>query len=297
MKFSKYIPSICILSAATLWGLTGLFVRTLNDFGLDNIQLLFFRSFITALSLFIFLLIKDRSKLKIHIRDLWCFFGTGILSFLLFGFFYFYTIANASMSVAAILLYTAPFFVMLMSGIFFREKITAAKLIALFTAAIGCVLICGTDNNIALTPPVILTGIGSGFCYALYSIFGRVALEKYSSLTVTFYTFSFAALGSLFVVDFPTIAGVCKSAPSAIALAVVFGFVSAVFPYILYTAGLKNTEPGKASIMATLEAVVASLAGIIAFGESLTVTGIFGIILVFSAVWILNKKPTPKELQ
>lgn len=294
MNIKKYIPSICILLAATLWGLTGLFVRTLNDSGLDNVQLLFFRSFVTAASIFLFLLFKDKSKLKIQIRDLWMFFGTGILSFLLFGFFYFYTIANASMSVAAILLYTAPFFVMIMSAIFFREKITAAKLIALFTAAIGCVLICGTDHNIALTPLVILTGIGSGFCYALYSIFGRVALMKYSSLTVTFYTFAFAALGSLLVVDFPTIGKVCSSSPSAIAIAIVFGFISAVFPYILYTAGLKNTEPGKASIMATLEAVVASLAGIIAFGESLTIPGVFGIALVLFATWILNKKPTAK---
>lgn len=294
MKFSKHIPSLCILLAATLWGLTGLFVRTLNSSGIDNIQLLFFRSFVTAISLFIFLVIKDRSKLKIRIRDLWMFLGTGILSFLLFGFFYFHTIANASMSVAAMLLYTAPFFVMLMSGLFFGEKITAVTLTALFTAAIGCVLICGTDHNIKLSPVVILTGIGSGFCYALYSIFGRVALLRYSSMTVTFYTFFFAALGSLFVVDFPTIANVCQTTPSAIVLAIVFGFVSAVFPYLLYTAGLKKTEPGKASIMATLEAVVASLAGIIAFGEKLSLPGFLGILLVLLAVWILNKKPNSK---
>lgn len=294
MKFSRHIPAICILLAATLWGLTGLFVRTLNEMGIDNIQLLFFRSVVTAASLYIYLFLTDKSKLKISIKDWWYFFGTGILSFLLFGFFYFYTIAHASMSVAAILLYTAPFFVMLMSALFFREKITTAKLIALFTAAVGCLLICGTDHNIKLTPIVILTGVGSGLCYALYSIFGRVALNKYSSMTVTFYTFIFAAAGSLFVVDFPAIGKACINAPSAIILAVIFGFLSAVFPYLLYTAGLKSTEPGKASIMATLEAVVAALAGIIAFGESLTIAGASGIALVLGAVWILNRKPNQK---
>lgn len=290
MKFSKTLPSLYVLIAAALWGLTGIFVRNLNAAGLDNMQLLFFRSFITAASLITYMFFTDRSKLKIDLRDWWYFFGTGILSFLLFGFFYFYTIVHASMSVAAILLYTAPFFVMLMAAIFFREKITAAKLIALFTAAAGCVLICGTDHNVGLTPIVIFTGVASGFCYALYSIFGRVALKKYSSMTVTAYTFSFAALGSLFVVDFPKIGEVALAAPGAIVLAIVFSLVSALFPYLFYTAGLKNTDAGKASIMATFEAVVASVAGIAVFGESMTLAGVAGIALVFLAVWILNRK-------
>lgn len=290
MKLSKHIPSICILLAASLWGLTGLFVRTLNAMGLDNIQLLFIRSAVTASSLFVYIILTDKNKLRISPKDWWYFFGTGILSFLFFGFFYFYTIAHASMSVAVILLYTAPFFVMLMSCLFFREKITISKLIALLAACSGCLLICGTDNNVSLTAIVILTGLGSGFCYALYSIFARVALKKYSSMTVTLYTFLFATLGSLFVVDFPTIGKLCLENPTAILIAVAFGFISAFFPYLLYTAGLKNTEPGKASIMATLEAVVASFAGIIVFGESLTIAGAIGIILVFSAVWILNRK-------
>ena len=45
---------------------------------------------------------------------------------------------------------------------------------------------------------------------------------------------------------------------------------------------------------ATWEAVVASLVGIIAFRESLTIPGIFGMVLVILATWILNKKPTVK---
>lgn len=290
MKLSKTLPSIYVLIAAALWGLTGIFVRALNAAGLDNMQLLFFRSFITAASLIAYIFFTDRSKLKINPRDWWYFFGTGILSFLLFGFFYFYTIVHASMSVAAILLYTAPFFVMLMAAVFFREKITAAKVLALFTAAAGCVLICGTDRNVGLTPTVIFTGIASGFCYALYSIFGRVALKKYSSVTVTAYTFSFAALGSLFVVDFPKIGEAAAAAPSAVLLAIVFSVVSALLPYLFYTAGLKNTDAGKASIMATFEAVVASVAGIVVFGEAMTLPGALGIALVFLAVWILNRK-------
>lgn len=284
------LPSLLILSAAFLWGLTGIFVRSLNASGLDNMQLLFFRSAVTCLTLFIYLFFTDRSKLKIALKDIWYFLGTGILSFTLFGFSYFYTIQNASMSLAAMLLYTAPFFVMIMSAIFFREKITAAKVLALMTAAIGCVMICGTDKNTNISPLIILTGLSSGFCYALYSIFGRVALKKYSSATVTVYTFFFAAVASMFLVDFPKIYEVCSVNHNVLLLAVVFAFVSAFFPYILYTQGLKNTEPGKAAVMATFEAVVASVAGILVFNETLTIIAAIGIAMVLFSVFLLNRK-------
>lgn len=286
----RKLPSILILSAAFLWGLTGIFVRTLNASGLDNMQLLFFRSVITCLTLFVYLFITDKSKLKIAIRDIWYFIGTGIFSFALFGFCYFYTIQNASMSLAAMLLYTSPFFVMVMAAIFFREKITAAKLLALMTAAIGCVMICGTDKNTNISPFIIFTGLSSGFCYALYSIFGRVALKKYSSATVTVYTFFFAALASMFLVDFPKIYEVSTENPNTLLLAIIFAYISAFFPYILYTQGLKNTEPGKAAVMATFEAVVASVAGILVFNETLTVVAAMGIALVLFSVFLLNRK-------
>jgi len=284
------IPSLFILLAAFLWGLTGLFVRTLNGQGLDNFGLLFFRSSVTSATLFLYLLITDRSKLKIQLRDIWYFIGTGVLSFTFFGICYFYTIQNASMSLAAMLLYTAPIFVMLMSAIFFREKITAVKVLALITAAIGSFLICGQDKNISVKPFIIFTGLASGFCYALYSIFGRVALKKYSSATVTVYTFLFASIASMFVTDFPAILSVAKSSPKTIGLAFLFAYISAFFPYIFYTQGLKNTEPGKAAVMATFEAVVASVAGLIVFGETLSIISVSGILLVLFSVFLLNRK-------
>lgn len=290
MNFKRKIPSVLILLAAFLWGLTGVFVRTLNYFGLDNMQLLFFRSSITALSLIIYLLIKDRSKLKIKLKDIWYFIGTGILSFTLFGVAYFYTIANASMSLAAMLLYTAPFFVMIMATIFFREKITAVKIISLLTAALGCFMICGTDKNTTVTPFIIFTGVASGFCYALYSIFGRVALKKYSSVTVTVYTFIFASIASIVMVDFHMVADIFVTKPLTIPISVLFAYISAFFPYILYTQGLKNTEPGKAAVMATFEAVVASVAGVLIFHEILTTVAVSGIILVLFSVFLLNRK-------
>ena len=54
---------------------------------------------------------------------------------------YFTGTQAASLAVMAVLLYTAPVFVMLMSIVFFREKLTGAKLTALVLCLAGCVLV------------------------------------------------------------------------------------------------------------------------------------------------------------
>ena len=63
---------------------------------------------------------------------------------------------------------------------------------------------------------------------------------------------------------------------------------STVLPYLFYTSGLAKVESGKASIMASLEPVVASLVGVIAFGEPMTAMTAIGIFCVLGGVAILG---------
>ena len=66
------------------------------------------------------------------------------------------------------------------------------------------------------------------------------------------------------------------------------GILTAVLPYLFYTLGLEKTEAGKASVMASLEPVVATVAGLIAFGEVPSLWAAGGIILVLLGVVLLN---------
>ena len=75
-----------------------------------------------------------------------------------------------------------------------------------------------------------------------------------------------------------------------IIISVAFGIVSTVLPYLCYTLGLKNVENGKASIIASIEPVTATVLGIIIFSEPVTVTGILGVVMVVSALVICNLK-------
>lgn len=287
-----------VILAGACWGIIGVFTRTLSKMGFSSLQITTSRCLVTAICLLIYLLIADKDKLKIDFKDIWYFLGTGIGSIVFFNICYFITIEETTLSVAAILLYTAPFFVIIMSAIFFKEKITSKKIIALIIAFMGCILITEVIGvqTIKLTNLGILTGIGSGIGYALYSIFGRLALRKYETITVTAYTFIVASISLIPFSNINYMGKVIINSNTVLINVLLLGLLSTLIPFLLYTKGLQNMEAGKASIMAFVEPMVATLAGIILFKEGLNLQNVAGILLIFISLVLLNlPKGTDKE--
>ena len=280
---------IAVLLAAALWGTMGVFVRYLNALGLRALDITQIRITVGLLATGGYLTAFRRDLLRIRWKDLWCFFGTGIVSLLLFSTCYFRSLEFVSLSTAAILLYTAPTFVMLMSLVLFRERLTLSKLAALVLSLGGCVLVSGLGSGSLGDPIGLILATASGFFYALYSIFSRYAIMRgYSALTIVFYTFLFCAVGCAFFSDLPGIAErVFVSTPSVWLLTLGVGIVTGFLPYVLYSFGLQRMESSRASILASLEPVVGTLFGIFLFDEPLTLGGGIGTVLVLSAVAIL----------
>ena len=284
--------SAAVIAAGCMWGSMGLWVRRFTAVGLDSMQILALRTAVTAVAMGIFLSIYNRKLLRIRLRDLWCFFGSGICSILFFGYCYNRMIVLTSLSVGAILRYTAPAMVTVMSCVLFHESLTRRKILALLLAFAGCVLVTGVlEGRQAVSTLGILTGLGSGFGYALYSIFSRFALDRaYHPLTITFYTFVCALAGALFLTDWGPVARFVAGAPGNALYGLAYGAVTTVLPYILYTSGLQQIENSRASIMATVEPVVATLIGVLWLHENMTVTGAAGTILVLGALVALGRE-------
>lgn len=289
----KFSP-LLIVTAAALWGTMGFFTRKMTGLGFSTLQLVFMRASVTAVVLFLYLLVFDREKLKIKLKHIWIFILAGLISVVLFQHCYTNAIMAGSISIAATLLYTSPIFVTVISAVLFKEKITATKIIALVTAFAGCVLVSGiTNTENTITSTALFLGIASGFTYGLYSIFTKLGLRHYSPLTFTFYTFLTATVVLAPVCGVGSMIEVAFSSVKATAVPVVFSFVTSVIPYVCFTGGLKYTEAGKANITATIEPVVATLIGVLVFDEKLGISAAAGIALVLLSAVILNLPQKP----
>ena len=287
----KLAPFLVIL-AGCLWGTMGIFVRYLNAIGLEAMEIVEARAVLTAAAMFAALAVFRRDLLRVKANDLWIFAGGGIVSVILFNFCYFQTIQRASLSTAAILLYTSPVFVLLLSVPLFGEKLTKKKILCLMMAIVGCALSSGLAGGMALSPMTLLFGLGSGFGYGLYSIFSRFALQKgYHPITITAYIFLFGALGGLPLTDFGQLIRVAGADWSNLAYLGAYTLVTTIVPYISYTTGLQQVENGVAAVLACIEPVMATLFGIFFFSELPTLTGWLGIALVLTALTLLNLRP------
>ena len=284
---TSFKAALSVMAGAALWGFISVFVRRLTALGLSSMQIVALRGLFGCLMLGLYLLIKAPSALRIRLRHAWCFAGTGLFSFAFFNWCYFTTIRESQASIAVVLLYTSPIFVMLLAAAVFREKITGFGLAAVAATFLGCVLVAGPAGGVSLR--VLLTGLGSGFGYALYSIFGRFALRHYGSLTVTFYTMFFGLWAVVPLAQPAQTAALVLGAPEILFCVCGIALFCTVLPYILYTWGLAYMPAGRAAVLATIEPVAGALLGWLAYGEPMGLAKLAGIVLILSAVLLLQR--------
>ena len=288
-------PALAVLAAGVCWGVISLFVRALSAAGLAPLQIAFLRLALSALVFFPFLALRDRAKLRIRLRDIWMFVGTGVVSLVCFYALYFYATIHSQASVAVVLLYTSPAFVLLLSALLFKERITRRKLLCLGMTVLGCTMVSGIFGaSYRLTVRVLLAGLGSGFFYALYTIFARVALRRYDSMTVTAYTFLLGALGALLLGQPGAAVGILASRPALLLPLLGICVFSTVLPYLLYTWGLQRMDSGRAAILAAVEPLVGAVLGMAAYGEPRDAIKLAGIALILAAILLLNHPETGK---
>ncbi len=285
----EHLGTVLVIAGGLLWGTMGLFVKLLSNAGLHPVQITTIRLIIGTAALWIFVFLYNRKLLCIRLRDLPLFVVTGVFCITGLSLAYFTTITNTGMGVAAVLMYFAPVFVIFLSHIFFKERLTKSKIAACLMAFAGCALVSGILSVTRIEPLYLLTGLLSALFYGSYSIFSKFILAKgYNTLTLVAYTFLFATFAILFFVDVPALYHAIRIDKILLFYGSVLGIIACTLPYVLYTIGLSHMQPGKAAIMSSVEPASAAILGCIFYNEQLDIFRILGIVLVLSSVVVLN---------
>ncbi|MBE6493917.1 MAG: EamA family transporter [Methanosphaera stadtmanae] len=273
------------------WGSGGVFVRLLNSYGLNSQSILFSRLSLAVLILFIILMAYDKNLLKIKLKDIWLFIGSGILGVMLLNLSYNEAAFKVTLSLASVLLSLAPIFAMFLSYILFNEKITKNKILSLILAIIGCVFVSGVlESTINWSISGILFGLLSAFFWALYGVFSKIASKKgYSVFTIIFYSFLCCTIVLIPFFDTGAFTNFIMSNPfNNVPFAIIHTLFASILPYLLFTISLKYVDNGKATILCSAaEPSSASILGLIFFTENLTILNIIGIALTVIALSII----------
>lgn len=292
MKMIQKAAPVFVTGAAILWGILVIFIKNLSVAGLASMEIVTLRVYGAALVLVIGLLLYNKKLLKIKLKDAWCFVGTGVVSIVFFSYCYFKNVTVSSVAVSSILMYTSPIWVTLFARVVFGEKIGRKKLAALVMAFLGCVLVSGITGGVGrVSMEGLLLGLGSGIGYGLYSIFGRIALEKgYHPMTVSTYTFLFACVGVLPFIKPIEIWNKMNVEAGLWGWALCMVLFSTCMSFTLYTVGLKYMEAGRAAVLATLEPIVTTLVGVVVYKEMLSLVMVCGIVMVLGASILISKE-------
>lgn len=281
------IGYLYILIAACLWGLIGPVSRLAFAHGLTPLEVAFWRATLAGGLFGLHALLLGR--IRVDRRDLPIMVGFGLIGVALFYVSFQFAVQASGGALAAVLLYTAPAWVAVLSWIFLKEPMGPRKIIALVLTLVGVAGVSLQGGEVQIRPAGIMWGLISGFTYALYYLFGKIYLPRYETPTLFAYAMPIGALSLLPLLRFHA------AAPLAWGAVVFLSLCSTYLAYLVYYAGLRRLEATRAAVVATLEPVVAALVSYLAWGERFGPLGYMGAALVLIGVWLIVQAPPAKE--
>lgn len=276
-----------------MFGSSGIFVRTLTQNGIDETTLLFLRFSIAIIPILIAVLLTDKKLFKINLKDLPLFLVCAICIIGL-NLCYNESMNTVPLSLAAVLLSTAPIFVLIFAYVLFGEKITSKKVICMVLALFGCILMTGALESNMIQIPLfgIVSGIGAALFWSVYLMASKKSIENgYHTFTILFYSLILITLALLPFTDFGQISSFISIDPAfSILFLIIHSTFSFALPYIFTTVSLNYIDSGVSSILLSgAEPFAALIFGLLLYSEIPTLLMFCGFILTILAMMILSK--------
>lgn len=286
-----------VLLAASLWATLGIIYKYLaTTYGLPPLAVAGLRAGLGGLMLLAGLLILRPGWLRLNRRALQVAVLYGVFGIALFYATYINAILSVGVAVAAVLLYTAPAWVAVIAWRFLGERLTRVHLVALLLTLAGSALVAQVyqPGLLRLNALGIVWGLLSGLTYGLWSVFNKVGVRHTNPWTLQCYGMLVGSVVLLMLQPLAPLAGALQS-PATVLWLVLLALGPTVGASVAYAAGVRTVPVSVASLIATLEPVLAALLAYLALGETLSAGQIAGGALILAAVWLLRPRMATPE--
>ncbi len=290
------------LASSAILSTTAVFIRYLTEtYHIPPLLLAFWRSLFVVLTLLLVLRLRRASLLRLPRRHLPYLFGYGFV-FAVFNGLWTLSVALNGAAVATVLVYSSAAFTALLARWLLKERLDAAKLVAVVLCLAGCVLVAEALDPAAWDRNLvgILTGTLAGLGYAVYSLMGRSAAQRgLNPWTTLLYVSGFAAIFFLLVNLLPgeMVLGTAVSPTDLFwfgnswagwGVIILLAAGPTVAGFGLYNTSLGLLPSSVANLILTTEPAFTAVLAYFLLGEQLTGLQIGGSLLILGGVLFLR---------
>lgn len=275
----------CVLGAAVLWALIGLFTPALLDLGVSAVAIAFWRALGGGVC-FAFHGALQGGLRPASARDAGELAGFGLVAVALFYVALGRAVELGGVSLAWILLYTAPGWVAVAAITVLREHVGRVRAALVIATMAGVALVAvGGGEGIVVTRGSVVWGLLAGLSYASWYVGAKRFLPRYGPVTISAWTLLVGAFALL------PLAGLRTYPARAWLLLAGLAVVATYLPVLLYYTGLRTVDASRAAIVATVEPVVALAIGATVGAERLSLLAAVGAVAVLGAAAVAAAQP------
>tara|TARA_B100000315_G_scaffold231288_1_gene242510 strand:+ start:973 stop:1872 length:900 start_codon:yes stop_codon:yes gene_type:complete len=287
---AKFLAAFSALSAGVAIVATRLIITET-----DPVSLAFFRFGIGAVCLIPFLVAGFRRN-PIARADWLPVLALGVTLFGIFSWLFSSSLKYTTAAHGAVGLASLPIVTLILAWLFGREKMSGMKLLSVVMAFLGVTVAVGDSLFAEAAGKDLLRGdilmLLATLTVAVYTVFAKPYIARYGPIFFTALAMLIGATSLAFVVGYNGGLSVWPQfSPVGWWLLLFLGVIGGAIQFTAYIWALRYIPPSQAGIALTLSPISAFIIAWPVLGEPITVQAVIGLVLVLTAIFLINRTP------
>jgi drug/metabolite transporter (DMT)-like permease len=282
------------ISGAVLFSAKAIVAKLIYRYQVDAVTLIAFRM-LFSLPFFVAVAVwKSRTEAPLLSGDRRRIIAMGLLGYYLSSFLDFLGLQYISVGLERLILFLTPSFVLLISIVFLKKKISALEWMALATSYLGTVLVFVHDvksggSNVMLGAALVL---GAAISYAMYLLLSGELVQRVGAMRLVAYAMCVSSVACIaqFLVLRPV--STLVQPWQVYGLSLINAAFCTVLPVILTMVAVSRIGPGSTSQAGMVGPVSILFLGAVILDEPITALQLAGTVLVLSGIYLLSRKKT-----
>jgi drug/metabolite transporter (DMT)-like permease len=298
---NNYLVGVILVLIGTLFfSAKSIFIKKAYEYGMDPNSLMVLRMAMAApFYLLVYLLGVRPHQHKIVKMDIVIVCAIGVLGYYVASYLDLSGLMFISASFERMILYLFPSFVLIISVIFFKHKLTLAEVLAFILSYLGIMVIYAQDFQSyghEATYGMLLV-LGSAMAFSVFVVLSGKYIVKVGAMQFTSISMLGASVAVFLHYLFNVESSLMTYESHAYSLVFILALFCTVLPSYLINMGIKRVGAPRAAIVGTISPVFTVLMAYVFLNEVSTTMHIAGFVLVIMGIALITLSKHVRILQ